>query len=237
MVEDSVQLSRNLKVSLAAFVVFDLLLAYWLINLFQARSELGAINQLNALGAIEYPNPYRLTPFQLSDQNGDQFLVDDFAGQWSLVFFGFTSCPDVCPIIMSELAHAYRTITEMPDLPDPQVVFVSVDPERDSRQIVRRYIQQFSTDFIGLSGSAADIGNLASQLFVAFSKVDQADMSAGETSHDSHMPSVGMMGDGYMINHNIHISLVSPDAELVALIRPPVRRESLIRAYSLLINE
>ena len=51
------------------------------------------------------------------------------------------------------------------------------------------------------------------------------------------MPSVGMMGDGYMINHNIHISLVSPDAELVALIRPPVRRESLIRAYSLLINE
>ena len=92
------QLSRNSKISFAAFVVFDLLLAYWLITLFQARDEVETVNALNALGAIEYPEPYRLTPFQLSDQIGDPFLVDDFAGQWSLVFFGFTSCPDVCPI-------------------------------------------------------------------------------------------------------------------------------------------
>ena len=231
------QLSRNSKVSFAAFVVFDLLLAHWLITLFQARDEVETINALNALGAIEYPDPYRLTPFQLSDQNGDPFLVEDFVGQWSLVFFGFTSCPDVCPITMSELAQAHRTITEMPDLPDPQVVFVSVDPERDSRQAVKRYVEQFNTDFIGLSGSEAGIGTLAEQLFVAFSKVDQADMVPGETGHESHMPDGGVTADGYMINHNIHVSLVNPEAELVALIRPPVRRESLVQAYSLLIND
>ena len=231
------QLSRNSKFSFAAFVVFDLLLAYWLITLFQARDEVENINSLNALGAVEYPDPYRLTPFQLSDQNGDPFLIDNFAGQWSLVFFGFTSCPDVCPITMSELAHAYRTITEMPDLPDPQVVFVSVDPERDSRQAVKRYVEQFSPDFIGLSGSEAGIGTLASQLFVAFSKVDQTDMDLEKAGHESHVPERGVIGDGYMINHNIHVSLVNPEAKLVALIRPPVRRESLVQAYTLLINE
>ena len=231
------QSSRSLKFSFAAFVVFDLLLAYWLITLFQARDEVENINSLNALGAVEYPDPYRLAPFQLSDQNGNPFLVDNFAGQWSLVFFGFTSCPDVCPITMSELAQAYRTITEMPHLPDPQVVFVSVDPERDSRQAVKRYVEQFSADFIGLSGSEAGIGTLASQLFVAFSKVDQTDMDLEKTGHESHVPERAVIGDGYMINHNIHVSLVNPNAELVALIRPPVRRESLVQAYTLLINE
>ena len=231
------QLSRNSKISLAAFVVFDLLLAYWLITLFQARDEVDNINSLNALGAVEYPDPYRLTSFQLSDQDGDPFLIDNFAGQWSLVFFGFTSCPDVCPITMSELAQAYRTITEIPDLPDPQVVFVSVDPERDSRQAVKRYVEQFSTDFIGLSGSEAAIGSLASQLFVAFSKVDQTDMDLEKTGHESHVPERALIGDGYMVNHNVHVSLVSPEAELVALIRPPVRRESLVQAYTLLIHE
>ena len=231
------QLPRNLKTSFAAFIVFDLLLAYWLITLFQARDEVENVNALNALGAVEYPDPNRLTPFQLSDQNGDPFLVENFAGQWSLVFFGFTSCPDVCPITMSELAQAYRTITEMPDLPDPQVVFVSVDPKRDSRQAVKRYVEQFSKDFIGLSGSEEAIGTLASQLFVAFSKVDQGEMNLEKTGHESHMPERVLVGDGYMINHNIHVSLVSPEAELVALIRPPVRHESLVQAYTLLINE
>ena len=231
------KLSRNSKISLAAFVMFDLLLAYWLITLFQARDEVENINSLNALGAVEYPDPYRLTPFQLSDQDGDPFLIDNFAGQWSLVFFGFTSCPDVCPITMSELAQAYRTITEIPDLPDPQVVFVSVDPERDSRQAVKRYVEQFSTDFIGLSGSEAAIGSLASQLFVAFSKVDQTDMDLEKTGHESHVPGLALIGDDYMVNHNVHVSLVSPEAELVALIRPPIRRESLVQAYTLLINE
>ena len=125
----------------------------------------------------------------------------------------------------------------MPDLPDPQVVFVSVDPDRDSRQAVKRYVEQFSADFIGLIGTEAGIGTLASQLFVAFSKVDQVDMNLEKTGHESHMPERGVIDDGYMINHNIHVSLVSPEAELVALIRPPVRRDSLVQAYTLLVNE
>ena len=78
---------------------------------------------------------------------------------------------------------------------------------------------------------------MASQLFVAFSKVDQTDMGPEKTGHESHVPERAVKGDGYMINHNIHVSLVNPEAELVALIRPPVRRESLVQAYTLLINE
>jgi len=226
-----VQFFRNSKVSLAAFVAFDLLLAYWLITLSQARNEVNTANALNALGAIEYPDPFRLTPFQMSDQFGDLFSVEDFEGQWSLVFFGFTSCPDVCPTTMLELAQAHRAIAETPDLPNPQVVFVSVDPERDSRLVVKQYVEQFNSDFTGLTGSEAQIEALASQLFVAFSKVDRADIDFSKTGHESHRT------DDYIVNHNTHLSLVNPEAELVALIRPPVRRESLVQAYSLLVSE
>ena len=81
------------------------------------------------------------------------------------------------------------------------------------RQAAKRYIEQFNTDFIGLSGSGADVGTLAEQLFVAFSKVDQADMVPGEMGGSAHMPG-GVTADGYMINHNIHISLVNPEAGL-----------------------
>ena len=225
------QFFRNSKVSLAAFLVFDVLLAYWLITLFQARDEVNSVNTLNLLGAIKYPDPYRLTPFHLDDQHGEPFLVDDFKGQWSLVFFGFTSCPDICPITMTELAQAYRAITETPDLKNPQVVFISVDPKRDSRLAVKQYVEQFNSDFIGLTGSEADIDALASQLFVAFSEVDREEMNPNKLGNELQK------SDDYMINHNIHLSLVNPKAELAALIRPPVRHESLVEAYYLLVSE
>jgi protein SCO1/2 len=120
-----VQLSRNTKISLAAFVSFDLLLIYWLATLFIARGEVAVVNELNELGAIKYPEPFELTAFELTDQDNNAFTRENFLGQWSLVFFGFTSCPDVCPITMSELAQTYRAFQAQPDQALPQVVFVS----------------------------------------------------------------------------------------------------------------
>ena len=227
------QLSRNTKISLAAFVAFDLLLIYWLATLFMARNEVAVVNELNELGAIKYPEPFALTTFELTDQDNNAFTNEDFLGQWSLVFFGFTSCPDVCPITMSELAQTYRTLQAQPDQVLPQVVFVSVDPERDSIDRVREYVQRFDSEFIGLIGSEVETANIAAQFFVAFSKVveDMADMG-----HE--MPAMpDMQAGGYMMNHNIHVSLVNPQGELTAVVRPPIRREVLAKLYPLLTGQ
>ncbi|MBL6816587.1 MAG: SCO family protein [Pseudomonadales bacterium] len=227
------QLSRNTKISLAAFVAFDLLLIYWLATLFIARSEVAVVNELNELGAIKYPEPFELTAFELTDQDNNTFTREDFLGPWSLVFFGFTSCPDVCPITMSELAQTYRELQSQPDQALPQVVFVSVDPERDSIEGVREYVQRFDSEFIGLIGSETETANIAAQFFVAFSKVDE-DMA--DMGHE--MPSMPDMQAGdYMMNHNIHVSLVNPQGELTAVVRPPIRREVLAKLYPLLTGQ
>ena len=227
------QLSRNTKISLAAFVAFDLLLIYWLATLFTARSEVAVVNQLNELGAIKYPEPFALTSFELTDQDNNAFTNEDFLGQWSLVFFGFTSCPDVCPITMSELAQTYRALQALPDQALPQVVFVSVDPERDSIDGVREYVQRFDSEFIGLIGSEVETANIAAQFFVAFSKVDEGMVDMGH-----EMPSMPDMQAGdYMMNHNIHVSLVNPQGELTAVVRPPIRREVLAKLYPLLTGQ
>ena len=230
------KLSRNTKISLAAFVAFDLLLVYWLVTLFIARNEVASINELTELGAIQYPEPYALSAFQLSDQNGNAFTREDFLGRWSLVFFGFTSCPDVCPITMSELAQAYRQIESQPDQPLPQVVFISVDPERDSVETVKEYVERFNSEFIGVTGSDSETANIAAQFFVAYSKVDE-DMA--DMDHEMpDMPNMAEMQDGnYMVNHNIHVSLVNPQGELIAVVRPPVRRESLGQIYKRLTSD
>jgi len=228
-----VQLSRNTKISLAAFVAFDLLLIYWLATLFMARNEVAVVNELNELGAIKYPEPFALTTFELTDQDNNAFTNEDFLGQWSLVFFGFTSCPDVCPITMSELAQTYRTLQAQPDQVLPQVVFVSVDPERDSIDRVREYVQRFDSEFIGLIGSGGETANIAAQFFVAFSKVDEGMVDMGH-----EMPSMPDMQAGdYMMNHNIHVSLVNPQGELTAVVRPPIRREVLAKLYPLLTGQ
>ena len=227
------QLSLNTKTSLAAFVAFDLLLVYWLTTLFMARSDVAAVNELNELGAIKYPEPFALTAFELTDQDNNAFTNEDFLGQWSLVFFGFTSCPDVCPITMSELAQTYRTLQAQPDQVLPQVVFVSVDPKRDSIDGVREYVQRFDSEFIGLIGSEVETANIAAQFFVAFSKVDEDMAGMGHK-----MPAMRDMQAGeYMMNHNIHVSLVNPQGELTAVVRPPIRREGLARLYPLLTGQ
>ena len=233
------QLSRNTKISLAAFIAFDLLLVYWLATLFVAKHEVDYVNELNELGAIQYPEPFVLTPFQLTDQDSNSFSLENFTGQWSLVFFGFTACPDVCPITMSELAQAYRQMESQPDQPLPQVVFVSVDPERDSIAAIKEYVQQFNSDFIGLTGSDSEIANIAAQFFVAYGKVDESmmgmdhEMQEMEDSHENHEMEAG----DYMMNHNIHVSLVNPEGELIAIVRPPVRRENISEIYSLFTRE
>lgn len=90
-------------------------------------------------------------------------LADDAA--WTLVFFGFVDCPDVCPLTMARLAETYRDLGEPDDL---QVVMVTVDPERDGPERLRAYVEGFHPDFEGLTGSSQDVATAARTFFIGY---------------------------------------------------------------------
>lgn len=228
------QLTRNTKIAIGAFLAFDLLVASWLIYLFLVRSEIDEINDLRDLGATRYPAPAALQDIQLTDQNGQVFTEENFQGQWSLVFFGFTSCPDVCPLTMAELGRFFADSGDVPPAEMPQVVFVTVDPGRDGPQQVGTFVQQFHDSFIGLTGTDEQIAEAAQQFYIAY-QVSDGDHGEHGDNHNA-MPAE-MNPDDYRVDHNTHVSLVNPRGELTAVIRPPIREEVMRRLYPQLVAD
>ena len=129
--------------------------------------------------------------FQLVDQDGravDQTLLD---GKWSLVFFGFTYCPEFCPTTLAELAAVKQRLGDKAD--DLQIVFVSVDPERDTPQALKDYLSSdgFPQGTIGLTGSPEQIAQAAKVYRAYYEKVGE--------------------GDAYTMNHSLTVYLMGPD--------------------------
>lgn len=132
-------------------------------------------------------------PFQLVNQDGqtvDQTMLD---GRWSLVFFGFTYCPDYCPTTLTSLEATKRQMGEKAD--DLQIVFISVDPERDTPQALKDYLSTdgFPKGVIGLTGTPEQIRAAADAYRAMYQKVGE--------------------GEGYTMNHSLTVYLMGPDGK------------------------
>lgn len=108
--------------------------------------------------------------FRLSDHNGKPRQLSDFRGKAVVLFFGFTHCPDVCPTTLAELAAARRSLG--PDGERVQVLLVTVDPQRDTPQLLSRYVTAFHPSFLGLTGSPQQIAEVAKEFKVIYQKVE-----------------------------------------------------------------
>jgi protein SCO1 len=108
--------------------------------------------------------------FSLPDVNGQTKTIADFQGKVVVVFFGFTQCPDVCPTTMAEVAEAKKLLGK--DGERVTAIFVTVDPERDTPQVLKAYMQSFDPSFTALRGSEAQVAALAKDFKVYFKKVD-----------------------------------------------------------------
>ena len=127
--------------------------------------------------------------FAMPDQNGKTRSIKDFTGKVVVVFFGFTQCPDVCPTSMAELAGIKKALGK--DADKLQVVFITVDPERDTLEILKAYMANFDPSFLALRPSASQLPNLAKDFKVYYKKVDgktptsySLDHSAGNFVYD-----------------------------------------------------
>jgi protein SCO1/2 len=121
--------------------------------------------------------------------DGDDVRLADWSGEVQLIFFGYANCPDVCPLTMAKLAGVYEDL-DAPD--DLQVVMVTVDPERDAPDLLDQYVKRFHGDFVGLTGTPAQIAAASSRFFVASIGSDRN--PDGRVSHSSHVTLVDREG-------------------------------------------
>jgi len=151
----------------------------------------------------------RLAEFSLIDQNGRTFGTANLRGRWSVLFFGYTNCPDVCPATLATLAAVEKRLRAAKAIEPPQVIFVSVDAKRDTPAQLARYVPYFDPQFIGLT--AADqpgIEAVARQLGVAVIIEPAADGS-------------------YTVDHSAALFVVNPDGRLAAILTGPFTPDAL----------
>lgn len=218
-------LSQNAKIGLVVFVVFDALLAIALVSLYLARSERELLTELREIGVTVYPQPIQLSEFELTDQFGNPFTEENLSGYWSILFLGYTNCPDICPLTMAELKQFYQRLDDPEIKDDLRIVLVSVDAERDTPETMANYVNSFNREFIGLSGDYDSISKLASQVFVAHS------VAGKMPDHSEHADDADA---GYLIEHSSHLTIFNEAGQLQAIVRQPVRDQDLLRAYRLL---
>jgi protein SCO1/2 len=144
------------------------------------------------------PTPRSVGDFSLEDQSGAAFTQARLGGAPTLVFFGFTHCPDVCPTTLFKLAQLKRAA----GIRDLRVLFVSVDPERDTPTLLARYLNSFDPAFVGLTGMPAAIAGLAQRFGVAFERVELA-------------------GGDYTMDHSATLFLLDRRGRIVAVFTPP----------------
>jgi len=122
-----------------------------------------------AFKAIDITGAEYARTLALPDASGKPRTLDDFKGKVTVVFFGFTQCPDVCPTALAEVAEAKKALG--PDGAKVQAVFVSVDPERDTPEVIGPYVANFGADFVALRGSLEQTQAAAKEFKVFFAKV------------------------------------------------------------------
>lgn len=229
------QLTQKRKTALMAFLAFDFLVVIALVMLFQIRAERQSEIELREIGVTIYPEARVLSDFRLLDQRGEFFSNVDFQGHWNLVFFGFTSCPDICPLTMAELRQFYAGLDFSQDV-KPQVFLVTVDPGRDSPESMAAYLANYNEEFIGLSGDPGQIAQLAEELYVGYG--DASAPVAAMTSHDHEdSQSEVVVAEGeYLIEHSAHIAVINPQGDYYAVMRAPHRDQDLIEAFRELVR-
>jgi len=121
--------------------------------------------------------------FSLTDHTGKQRTLADFKGKVVALFFGYTQCPDVCPTTMAEMASVLKALG--PQAKDVQVLFVTLDPERDTRELLAQYVPAFDPSFIGLYGDKAATDKVAKEFKVFYQKSKGSDPSSYTVDHTS----------------------------------------------------
>jgi len=146
-------------------------------------------------------------PFHLTDQNGQIRREADFRGQFTLVFFGYSNCPDVCPTTLQTITAALEKLG--PDAAKVTPIFITVDPERDTPQVLKAYAANFTPRLVALSGSAEEIAAVAKTYRIYYKKVGE--------------------GADYAMDHTALIYVMGPDGRYLAHFSPEATADDIVK--------
>lgn len=174
------------------------------------NASLAAVQE-NLQTSLALPIDFKtVKEFDLLDVNGELIKRDVFDDQWSMVFFGFTHCPDVCPITLQIMKDVVAQLKEQSQQ-ELQIVFVSVDPARDTPEIMKQYISYFDEKFIGITGDVNEVHSLTSSLGIV------ASFTANDTDPDN-----------YGVDHTASLLLIDPQRRVRAKVSPPLEADKIV---------
>jgi len=150
------------------------------------------------------PQRRMLAPFTLTDTTGAPFTEASLQGRWTLLGFGYTSCPDVCPLLLASFRDIRRRLAERQLDGDLRFMFVSVDPERDDIGRLKDYVGYFDPGFVGATGPHPELQRLTRQLGVIYQRAPEAGSALG-----------------YLVDHTATLLLIDPEGRLTALFSAP----------------
>ncbi len=164
---------------------------------------------------LDQPRPLQPWGAALVDDAEQAFALADFRGKYHLLFFGFASCPDICPMTLVTASQMYRQLAPEAQQ-NLQVTLISVDPDRDTPEMLHRYVRNFHPDFNALTGPEPSLQELADQAGIAYIKVP--------------------LENGYTIDHSAALVLLDPEARIKGYFSPPLDAATLARDLEQIIH-
>ena len=186
---------------LLAIAMLAALFGMW--SQFNLKSE-HDIDKLDLDVATIFPQPRLIQPFELKGADDKPFTQENLKGQYSLVFFGFTHCPALCPTTLSTLNQSYQMLQDRKVKSLPQIVFISVDPERDTPAVIKTYLSSFNKAFVGATGSKKELDELTQEMSVLYTKV----LEPGKAEQ-------------YTIDHSGTLVLINPKGQVQGVFTLP----------------
>lgn len=192
---------RGIMLTVAGVLVFILVVVTGFIHRV-GQPRLLSDGELQANGLYLMDPPRDIGDFELLSHRGEGFTPASLEGQWTLMFFGFTNCPDVCPTTMAFLDEFLAEI-EGTEAEDTAVVMISVDPARDDIEQLANYVPYFNADFTGVTGEFLDLFRFATALNTPFRKVPG-------------------QGDDYQVDHSANVVLINPRGHYHGFFKAPL---------------
>ena len=216
---------------LLCFVFIGIVLVMFVISVLRVPQL--SVEEMRSKGVFLLPTPRDIAAFKLTDHMGKTFDRSSINGRWSFVFFGFVSCPDVCPTSMSVLGTVDRQLqASNPELAEQfQGILVSVDPERDSTENLAKYATAFSPRFLGVTGPREDLVGLTTQVNVAFAKVPLTEPPPLESA------AADVAADAYTVDHTGNIVIINPRGHYHGFIKLPHDAETIRLTFQTLASQ
>lgn len=189
-------------------LVITLVLAFAVAGLFAGLKVFQAPSapQVQTRAVQLFPQPRAIPAFSLQRGDGSALTPDTLRGHWTLVFIGFTHCPDVCPTTLALLSSAQKQWRTLPEASRPRVLFVSVDPDRDTPQLTEAYAHGFNPDTVAATSDLKSLDAFAHSLSMVFMRAT---------------PEAGAPANVYSVDHSAAIVVLDPQVRMAGTITPP----------------